>query len=87
MTAIGVPGPSAQRLHAAREAVLAAMPATDWTGGHAAAQACLAKVSAGDIIDVAAILATLLARPADVLLTVGEFGVLLGQLAPGPDLE
>jgi hypothetical protein len=77
---LAVPGPSsAQALAAAREAVLAALAESTSTAGHHAARAVLAVLSGADLLEVAVILAALLARPADLILTDAEWAELAAR--------
>lgn len=74
------PGPAtAQALAAAREAVLAALAESTGTDGHHAARGVLAALSALDLLDVAVILAALVARPDDLILTDDEWAELAAR--------
>jgi hypothetical protein len=76
MTAVATPAAvPAEVLHAAREAVLAALTTPAGTSGHHATRDTLAAVPAGLLLDVAALLATM-AAGAVITLTPDEWAVL-----------
>lgn len=76
--------PAARVLDHARSAILTAMSGADGTAGYAEARAVLAAVPAGDLVDVAAVLALMLGRPGTVVLTVPEWHLLATSLRVDP---
>jgi hypothetical protein len=74
------PGPGAARqLRAARDVVLAAV-----AGGAPAARAALAELPAGQLLDVAAILALYAGQPETVVLTTEEWNLAAAALRTEP---
>ncbi|MBG6070065.1 hypothetical protein [Micromonospora ureilytica] len=71
---LATPGPvSAEALHAARAAVLATLAARNSALGHQAAVGELAALPVDQLLDVAAVLASMVGRPQDTLITVDEW--------------
>lgn len=71
-------------LAAARSAVLAALTASNGPDGYAEARKVLAAVPAGDLVDVAALLALMVGQPGTVLLTRPEWVVVATALGVDP---
>jgi hypothetical protein len=71
---------SGTALRAARDATLAALAESSSVAGYGAARAALVALPAGELADVAAVLALLLGRPRDILLLSGEFAELTERL-------